>query len=318
MSNTDHTPDERDVHPGPAADVEILEPREVPLGGPRAMLVRRSLPGKTRHLVGPWCFADAYGPTDLRTSAGMQVPPHPHIGLQTVTWLLAGEVAHTDSLGSSQLIRPGQLNLMTAGRGIAHAEISPAEHSAALHGVQLWVALPEEHRRTDPLFDHHADLPTDGHITVLMGRIGDLVSPARTFSPLVGAEIALDAGQSIEVPLDPDFEHAVLAAADPVSVEGHEVPTGAVLYLGLARRTVTLRASTPTRVLLLGGEPFGEPLVMWWNFVARDHDEIVEARTDWERERTAGWAGRFGAVTGYDGAALPAPPLPNLRLRPRK
>ena len=324
MSNTDPAP-EASARGAPAIagrlEVELLRPREVPLGGPRAMLVRRSLPSRARHLVGAWCFANAYGPTDIRERPGMQVPPHPHIGLQTVTWLLDGEVHHRDSLGNSQRIRPGQLNLMTAGRGIAHAEQSPDDHSDRLHGVQLWIALPDAHRDTAPAFEHHATLPTltdeTGTISVLLGRLGTAVAPARTYSPVLGAELTPRAGATLRVPLEPDFEHAVLAVADPVEVDGNAVPTGALLYLGRGRRSVSVRADSPTRALLIGGEPFTEPLVMWWNFVAGEHDAIAAARAEWEAERTAGWAARFGAVTGYPGPALAAPALPTVRLRPR-
>nr|WP_180217917.1 pirin family protein [Streptomyces albus] len=303
----------------------MLEAREVPLGGPRAMLVGRSLPNRDRRMVGAWCFADSYGPADIAGRPGMQVPPHPHTGLQTVSWLLEGEVWHQDSLGSRQMVRPGELNLMTAGAGIAHSEQSPPDHSGSLHGVQLWIALPERDRGGPAHFDHHTGLPAfseaAGSVTVLMGGLAGAVSPARAYTPLVGAEIALGAYGRMTLPLEPEFEHAVLALADPVRVEGHTVTTGAMLYLGRGRREVRLEAGPATRALLIGGVPFEDPLVMWWNFVARTHEEIVEARTAWEAEREArgGAAARFGAVTGYTGPALPAPALPTtpLRARPR-
>jgi hypothetical protein len=298
----------------------MMLPREVPLGGPRAMLVRRSLPGKQRRTVGAWCFSDAYGPTELAAAPGMQVPPHPHIGLQTATWLVAGEVRHRDSLGNDVLIQPGQLNLMTAGHGIAHAENSPGGHGPVLHGVQLWIALPEADRETKPHFEHHPVLPTfeldDATATVLAGSIGGYTSPARTYTPLVGAELAMPANGRAVVPLEPEFEHAVLSLGEPVGVDGIEVPTGALRYVERETKSVTLTAGPAARALLIGGVPFEERLVMWWNFVARDHDEIVAARADWAAERATPGE-RFGSVPNYDGAALPAPVLPNARLRAR-
>jgi redox-sensitive bicupin YhaK (pirin superfamily) len=302
----------------------MMLPREVPLGGPRAMLVRRSLPGKQRRTVGAWCFSDAYGPTELAAAPGMQVPPHPHIGLQTATWLVQGQVRHRDSLGNDVLIRPGQLNLMTAGHGIAHAEHSPDRHGPVLHGVQLWIALPDTARETTPHFEHHEDLPIfdvdDATATVLAGSVAGHASPARVYTPLVGAEFAIPAHGKAVVPLEPDFEHAVLSLGEPVRVDGIEVPTGALRYLDPGTKSVTLAAGAPAKALLIGGVPFEERLVMWWNFVARTHEEIVEARAAWEAERESPGE-RFGGVAHYDadegGAALPAPALPNARLRAR-
>lgn len=328
MSNVESNPAEQTVCAGALSgarepDVELLEPRDVPLGGPRAMLVRRSLPNRDRRMIGAWCFADFYGPTNITGQAGMQVPPHPHTGLQTVSWLLAGEVLHQDSLGSTQLVRPGELNLMTAGNGIAHAEQSPSDHSAFLHGVQLWVAQPGSHRDGPAHFEHHADLPTltdrDATITVIAGQVAEAVSPAHTYSPLVGVDIDLSAEGRLRLPLDPDFEHGLLAGSDAVTVDGRPVPVGAMLYLGRGRRDVLIEASTAARALLIGGEPFEEELVMWWNFVGRSHEEVVEARTTWESDRVRedGSNVRFGAVHGYDGPALPAPQMPNAHLRAR-
>ena len=299
----------------------VLEPREVPLGGTRAMLVRRTLPHRDLPTVGAWCFADDYGPSDVRGSAGMHVPPHPHTGLQTVTWLFEGEVHHQDSLGSEQRVRPGQLSLMTAGRGIAHAETSPADHPPTLRGVQLWVALPESDRHTAPAFEHHADLPVvrDGGLTatLIIGQLAGKLSPATAYTPLVGVDVVVDPDGAGQLPLDPSFEHAVLALSDGVAVDGEPVAEATLVYLGCGRRGLALAAGTAGgRVLLLGGAPFEEELLMWWNFVGRDHDEIVAFRSEWEASR-GGAATRFAPVLGYDGAALPAPELPSVRLRPR-
>ena len=196
MSNLDSAPQEATISAGATAGVrDLLVGHEVALGGARAMTVTRTLPNRGRRMVGAWCFADAYGPTDLSERPGMRVPPHPHTALQTVSWLLDGEVLHRDSLGNQQLIRPGQLNLMTAGRGISHSEETPPEHSRWLHGVQLWVALPEDDRRTAPRFEHHGELPVlrDGgvDVTVVMGELAGVISPARTYTPLVCADAAM-------------------------------------------------------------------------------------------------------------------------------
>ncbi|RSN68285.1 pirin family protein [Actinomadura sp. WAC 06369] len=325
MSNVEDRPVEQDVCSADAAvadepELEALHPRDVPLGGPRAMRVRRVLPNRDRRMVGAWCFADSYGPDDITGRAGMQVPPHPHIGLQTVTWLLEGEVLHRDGLGSRALVRPGDLSLMTAGPGIAHSEQSPPDHSPVLHGAQLWVALPEAARATAPAYEFHTGLPRldvpGADVTVFVGGLGGVESPAGVHSPLVGA--ALHVSADVRLPLDPGFEHAVLVLSAELTVEGREVPAGDMLYLGRGRTGLALSAGRPAHALLLGGEPFAEDLVMWWNFVGRTHDDIVEARADWERHRPGGRdAPRFAPVTGYDGPALPAPALPNARLKAR-
>jgi len=236
----------------------------------------------------------------------MAVPPHPHIGLQTVTWLLAGNVLHRDSLGNEQMIRPGQLNLMTAGRGIAHAEQSPAEHDPQLHGVQLWVALPQASRFTEPAFEHHAELPflrTDGlNITVFLGCLTGTCSPATTFSHLVGAELVASREVNTHLAVNPDFEHAVFVADGTARVAGADLAPGALIYLPVGHYDVPLAAPAGTTLLLLGGIPLGEQLLMWWNFVARTPQEITRAVADWRE-------GKFGEVGGYAGEPLKAPPL---------
>lgn len=291
---------------------EVFAGREVVLG--ESTRVRRLLPNLGRRLVGAWCFVDHYGPDDIAIGPGMQVPPHPHMGLQTVSWLLDGEVHHRDSLGSDQLIRPADLGLMTSGQAIAHAEQSPADHPARLHGVQLWVALPDADRGVTPAWAHHDALPviTDSGMatTVIMGSLAGAVSPGHVYSPLVGADIALEPGAEALLPLEPDFEHAVLAMSGALEVDGVHVAPGAMLYLGCGRRDLRLRSGPGARALLLGGEPFDEQIVMWWNFVARSSEEIADARAAWAD------GDRFGVVTGYDGDPLPAPPLPPGRLKP--
>ena len=197
--------------------------------------VRRLLPLRQRRSVGAWCFVDHYGPTSVDGVAGMQVPPHPHIGLQTVTWLIEGTVLHRDSLGSEQLIRPGQLNLMTAGHGIAHSEESPEDHDPRLHGVQLWLALPDAHRQVAPDFEHLTDLPklrAGGlDVTVFAGSLAGAASPARVFSPLVGAEISAPVDARGTVPLTPSYEHVIFTAFGTAAADGTDLAPGSLLYL---------------------------------------------------------------------------------------
>jgi redox-sensitive bicupin YhaK (pirin superfamily) len=301
---------------------EPLVARDVLLG--RTTHVRRLVPNKTRRMIGAWCFLDHYGPDDIKTTGGMWVPPHPHTGLQTVTWLFEGLGLHTDSLGSRQLIRPGQLNVMTAGHGIAHAEVSPPDAPRLLHGVQLWVCLPDEVRdSTPPAFTHLADLPTYTEhgvtVRVLVGSLAGETSPAPAFTPLVGAEVTLTTGAEATVPLDPSFEYGVLVAQGSVDVGGVRVEHQAMSYLGAGRRELTLRgaAEGETIVMLLGGEPFDEDIVMWWNFIGRSHEEVVEQREAWNGEGLAWQPERFGVVRDFDGDRLLAPPMPNTRLKPR-
>ncbi|WP_434740215.1 pirin family protein [Micromonospora sp. SH-82] len=292
----------------------LLPGHDVPLG--RWTTVRRLLPQRQRRMVGAWCFVDHFGPDDVAQRPGMEVPPHPHTGLQTVTWLVDGEIVHRDSLGNVQSIRPGQLNVMTSGHGIAHSERSPRERPPVMHGVQLWVALPDPARAGAADFAHHAELPTwrsgDLHATVLVGDLDGVRSPAVVHTPLVGAELTFGGTAPATVALRRDFEYGLLALAGSAQVDGTTVAPGSLLYLGTGRDRLTVRAAPDCRLLLLGGEPFDEPLVMWWNFVGRSHEEVVAAREEW----MAG-ASRFGTVADDPAAPLPAPTLPTTRLKVR-
>jgi redox-sensitive bicupin YhaK (pirin superfamily) len=323
MSNLDRHPAARELggleatSAGPALD--LLPGKEVLLG--ESTYVRRLLPTLGRRMVGAWAFVDHYGPDDISASAGMQVAPHPHTGLQTVSWLLEGSVHHRDSLGSDVTFGPRELPLMTAGLGIAHSEQSPVSHPRFLHGVQLWVVLPDAVRDMPPAFEHHANLPgftSDGATaTVLVGELGGARSQASAHTPLVGVDLELAPGSDVEIPLEPDFEYGVLTAAGAAEVEGAPLTTGAMLYLGTGRRTLRLRGGAtadgrPTRLMLLGGEPFEERIVMWWNFVGRSGEEIAHYAEQWNEETD-----RFGAVVGYHGARLEAPPLPPVPLKAR-
>jgi quercetin 2,3-dioxygenase len=297
-------------NPVPVMDLEITAARQARVGD---VTVRRMLPLRLRRSVGPWCFIDHYGPQDVDGVTGMMVPPHPHIGLQTVTWLLAGNVLHRDSLGSEQMIRPGQLNLMTAGAGIAHAEESPEQHDPVLHGVQLWVALPEASRRVPPAFEHHAELPDVAlpgfRTTVFAGELAGSESPATAFSPIVGAEMtAAGVATSCALPLRPDYEHVLFVVTGQADVDGAVLAPGQLLYLPTGRERASVSAPAGSTLMLLGGEPLGEPLLMWWNFVARTPEEIEAAAASWR-------AGEFGEVGGYQGEPMPAPILDAARLR---
>ena len=325
MSNLEAAPVElagRGGQPG-VAGIEVLTARDVPLGGPRAMRVRRTLPQRARSLIGAWCFADHYGPDDVTVGAPMDVAPHPHTGLQTMSWLFAGEVEHRDSLGTHALVRPGELNLMTSGHGICHSEVSTPT-TTVLHGVQLWVALPAADRDGARDFRHYAppavDLaPADpGRATarVFLGTLAGSQSPVPTYSPLLGAEIVLGAHARLALPVNPGYEHGVLVDAGPVGLAGTRLERSELGYLPPGRSTVELAnlGGEPARVLLLGGTPFTEEIVMWWNFVGRSHEEIEAFRRAWQDEDD-----QFGRVEGYLGTPrrLPAPPMPMARLKPR-
>jgi redox-sensitive bicupin YhaK (pirin superfamily) len=301
-----------DVSGGPVR--ELLTPRTVPLG--ESTVVRRLLPNLGRRMVGAWCFVDHYGPDDIAQEPGMQVPPHPHMGLQTVSWLHEGEVLHRDSLGSKQTVRPRELGLMTSGRAIAHSEESPRDHARYLHGAQLWVALPDAHRGTEPAFEHHAQLPevTGGgglHATVILGELDGAASPGTTFSPIVGADLTLGEGTAARLPLEPDFEYAVLTMSGEPEVDGVRLEPGSMLYLGTGRSALPLDAAVESSLVLLGGEPFEEQIIMWWNFIGRTPEEIADAREAWQS------GDRFGEVHGYAGDRLQAPALPPTPLKPR-
>jgi quercetin 2,3-dioxygenase len=282
-----------------APEVELLPSRDATVGG---LGVRRALPRRLRRTVGAWCFADHFGPA--AAPATMAVGPHPHTGLHTVTWLAEGEVLHRDSLGSEQLVRPGQLNLMTAGHGVAHAEETLPGFSGGLHGIQLWVAQPEATRHGAADFEHHAELPSlalgPTVATVLVGEVGGARSPARADTPLVGAELATTGGNTV-VPLAAGFEHALVVLDGTVAVGGEAFGPGVLAYLGEGRDELRIEAPGPARALLLGGAPLAEQIVMGWNFVGRSRDEVEWAGTDWN----AG-AERFGTVA----SALPRIPAP--------
>jgi redox-sensitive bicupin YhaK (pirin superfamily) len=340
-------------------ELQVMSPRDVPLGGPRAMRVRRTLPQRRRSLIGAWCFVDHYGPDDVAETGGMRVAPHPHTGLQTVSWLFTGEIEHRDSAGQHTMVRPGELNLMTAGRGISHSEVStPA--TTTLHGAQLWVALPEHARDREPAFAHHVPEPVTGQgweVRVFLGSLSGSSSPVATATPLLGAEVLLAPRSVLDLEVDSSFEHGLLVDSGVVGVgdaEPAELPEHHLGYCAPGVDRLRLHAyDRPVRLLLLGGPPFGEPIVMWWNFVGRSHEEVVAFREAWQQQVLAAGdgthppieaagglrepgrepaegspgvvpdaqlvrPGRFGVVAGDHLPPIPAPPLPNVRLRERR
>jgi redox-sensitive bicupin YhaK (pirin superfamily) len=277
------------------------------------VLVRRVLPRRRLRTIGAWCFADHMGPAEVTESAGLDVGPHPHTGLQTVTWLMEGAVLHRDSLGSEQLIRPGQVNLMTAGRGVVHAEEKTATYRGTLQGVQLWVAQPDASRHGDPGFEHHAELPVvewdRASATLIAGSYLGTTSPAAFATDLMGMQATIRPGVTTFA-LRPDFEHAVIALDGPLLVTGDstspKIPTkpGQIAALSPGLAEIDIEAREPTRLMVLGGVPFPEPLFMWWNFVARSADEVSGFYSDWRDG-----AQRFGDVDSTL-ARIPAPPPP--------
>jgi redox-sensitive bicupin YhaK (pirin superfamily) len=285
--------------------VEVLEPREATVG---TMTVQRALPRRTRRTVGAWCFVDLFGPASVTEDGGVDIGPHPHMGLHTVTYLLDGQVLHRDSLGSEQVIRPGQVNLMTAGRGVVHAEEPTGHYRGTMQGVQLWVAQPEETRGGEADFAHLAELPTAvigaAEATVLVGTLAGVTSPARQDTPLVGADLRLPPG-AVELPMEPTYEHALVVLAGSLLVDGRLVERTRTAYVGVGRSSIGLVAPDGARVLLLGGTPFGEQLLMWWNFVGRTREEVGEASRQWESEDEE----RFGRVATKL-ARVPAPAVP--------
>lgn len=323
MSNLEKNPPELVMADATMPGFELLKPRNVPLGGPRAMEVRRTLPQRARSLIGAWCFVDHYGPDAVARTAGMVVPPHPHTGLQTVSWLFAGEIEHRDSSGAHAMVRPGELNLMTAGRGIQHSEVSTIA-TTMLHGAQLWVALPDAVRHTTPQFEHFVPTPLDfggTTVRVFLGALLGSSSPATTYTPLVGAQLDIPAGATALLPVDSTFEHGVLVDSGTLWLDGRDVPVAHLAYLAPGRSELILEAGeVPVRALLIGGAPLGERIVMWWNFIGRSHEEITDFRQHWQTEVIAAQTddGQFGHVDGFDGIPLPAPELPNVRLRPRQ
>ena len=284
--------------------IESYPNRTLSLG---SLAISRALPIKDRRLVGPWCFLDRFGPLTFKEGKPMDVAPHPHIGLQTVTWLHEGEVVHHDSLGYESVLRPGGVNVMTSGDGIAHAEQTPRNNSGRLNGVQLWTALPDAARHSSAHFVQIKEVPfvesASGIVQVFAGTLDRTTSPAPHYSDLLGADLRVHPGQTLVVPLNPAYEHAVLVMNGDCALDAQSLEERVLYYLGTTRAEAGFSSRNGGRVLLIGGPPFPETILMWWNFVARTPEEITKARADWEAQR------RFGEVTAYNGPRLNAPSL---------
>ena len=286
--------------------------------------IHRAIPQRALRKVGAWCFLDHAGPAEP-PPPGMQVGPHPHIGLQTFTWMIEGEVLHRDSLGNEQIIRPGQVNLMTAGRGIAHSEESQTVH---VHAAQLWIALPDSHRHIAPRFQHYPDLPKtkigDFDATVLAGEALGLAAPAQVHTPLMSVDLHASGQASpakVQFPLRADFEHAVMSLSGLVMVEGEPLPEQELIYLPVGRESVNIECAPDSRLLIIGGEPMDEAILLWWNFVARTTEEMQEARAQWEAESTTdaktidGKPRRFGPPVASTLKSLHSPSLEGVALK---
>ena len=316
MSNLEDRPAEEECGAVGADGPEsiVLTARRVYLG--KVTEVARVLPDAQIRMIGAWCFLDHYGPEDISSSAGMQVWAHPHTGLQTVSWLIEGEIEHRDSVGSHVMVRPGELHIMTSGRGIAHSELSLPEHPPMMHGLQLWVALPATARAAGPRFDSHRDLNrlespgVEG--TVLVGQVSGVRSPAEAHTPLVAADVALEPAAEVALGVDPAHEHGVYVISGTALVAGTPAETGQLVYLGTRRSEITVASESGARVLLLGGEPYEEEVVMWWNFIGRTHDEVAGYRDAWANRED-----RFPPVVDRSERVMEAPPMPTVALKPR-
>lgn len=302
--------------PGTDFIVEVLEPRAVPLGGPRAMTVQRTIPQRARSLIGAWCFLDYFGPDDVATSGGMQVARHPHTGLATVSWLFEGRVDHIDSAGNWALVRPGEVNLMSAGYGITHSEHSTAD-TTVLHGVQLWYAFPEEHRFVTPHLDQYRPETISGDgwkAKVAIGSLLGSTSPVHTYSPLSAAEITLEPHTTLNIDVPADHEHGLLAVECTANFNGALIEENHLGYLGTGATQLQLSAGEhPIRVMLIGGEPLNEDIVMWWNFVGRSHDEIALWRQRYQTEMGFESAAEGSPLEGHDrDTAISGPLLDSL------
>jgi len=304
MSNKKAEAEEESAGGSPAQAITAYPGRETQLGD---LPISRCLPNRERRMVGPWCFLDRFGPLSFGNEKPMQVPPHPHIGLQTVSWLIEGEVLHTDSLGSEAIVSPGGVNVMTAGRGIAHAEETPSPNSGRLNGAQLWVALPDEHRHINPSFINVAQVPKteepEGLIQLFAGNYNKFPSPAPHFSEIIGLDGQVYPNKALSLTLNPKFEHALLLLEGTASLENQPLSQKTLYFLGTARESLEVNSPSGGRFLLIGGPPFPEKILIWWNFVARTPEEIQQARTDWEAHQ------HFGDVLGTQLQRLSAPEL---------
>ena len=280
-------------------------------------VIKRALPSRHKRMIGAWCFLDHAGPAQFEAGQGLNVGPHPHIGLQTFTWMIEGTMYHSDSLGTTnQLIRPRQVNLMTAGYGISHTEVAP-ENETQMHAAQLWIALPDDKINMAPAFENYPELPVveeNGiEFTVLVGEFLNTTSPVKVHTELLGVDLYVAEKQRSTLTLNPKFEYGFMALEGTASINGHHLDQDNMVILEPGLNGVSIEIEAGARVLLLGGEPFETPILLWWNFVGRDAEQIKEARAQWIAEHA-----RFGNIPSYDGPRLKAPELPEGGMRPSK
>ncbi|WP_411691787.1 pirin family protein [Acinetobacter gandensis] len=271
-------------------------------------VIKRALPSRYKRMIGAWCFLDHAGPVHFPQGDGLDVGPHPHIGLQTFTWMIDGTMMHTDSLGTHQLIRPKQVNLMTAGYGISHTEVAP-DTETQMHAAQLWIALPDDKINMAPQFDHYPELPVvsqDGiEFTVLVGEFLATKSPVQVHTELLGVDLQANESTTTQLVLNPKYEYGFMALEGTATINGHELNDDNMVILepGLSQVKVDIHAGS--RILLLGGEPFESPILLWWNFVGRTQEELNTAREQWINHDE-----RFGSIPDYEGPRLEAPAFP--------
>ena len=271
-------------------------------------VIKRALPSRHKRMIGAWCFLDHAGPTQFPQGDGLDIGPHPHIGLQTFTWMIEGTMMHSDSLGNRQLIRPKQVNLMTSGYGISHTEVSP-ETETKMHAAQLWIALPDDKINMAPAFDHYPELPVVKEqgiqCTVLVGEFLDTLSPVKVHTELLGVDLFAAESTRARLSLDPRFEYGFMALEGLASINGHELTEDNMVILEPGLQHVDVEIHAGGRILLIGGEPFESPILLWWNLVGRDVEELKLAREQWMMGHP-----RFGTIPSYDGPRMEAPAFP--------
>ena len=275
----------------------------------RGTIIKRALPSRHKRMIGAWCFLDHAGPVTFPEGEGLDVGPHPHIGLQTFTWMIEGTMIHQDSVGSELLIKPKQVNLMTAGHGISHTEVAP-DTETKMHAAQLWIALPDDKINMAPRFDHYPELPVvekDGvEFTVLVGEFLNTKSPVEVHTELLGVDLAAKAPATTRLKLNPKFEYGFMALEGTATINGHELNNDNLLVLELGVTEIDVQIHEDSRVLLLGGEPFESPILLWWNFVGRTQEELKQALEQWNNHDA-----RFGTIPSYEGPRLEAPTFPD-------
>ena len=293
--------------------IQDFEIRSAEIG--KGTVIKRALPSRHKRMIGAWCFLDHAGPVHFPQGDGLDVGPHPHIGLQTFTWMIEGTMMHTDSIGSKQLIRPKQVNLMTAGYGISHTEVAP-DTETKMHAAQLWIALPDDKLNMAPQFDHYPELPVvirEGvEFTVLVGEYLDTTSPVKVHSELLGVDLTAQELTTTRIPLNPQFEYGFLALEGNAIINGHELTDDNMVVLEPGLNEIEIQLYAGSRLLLLGGEPFESPILLWWNLVGRTQEELKIAREQWINHDA-----RFGTIPDYDGPRLEAPAFPD-KMRPSK